>query len=421
MSTLERCPVEVLEEIASWIRGDLRNFRLVSKYINQAAQRVFWATHTLVIDIGPVDTIKTTQGRRCAVLDVTKFNAALMLLRELNSQTPSSKFIQNLEIKLGPWGTLAQPLNSDVQKLSRETLPNLLPAALSALQGLVSVRLHVMITNDPDWFHRLIFQPLANLPLLSDLTLEDHSYHTLYQKSQRCIPLHFFNTGRLRKLIVIGRSLSGDKFLSSISDLLIHNPHIIHLKLDDFSSIGGRNVALGDLFRSTKHQLLPLKTLHLHGWFADFSDPDLLAHIRTLSSLELCGHFADYPGVWKVFLRENIILRNISCHSVKDELMSYLDSFSGLEKLSAPYNGLSDDNQRVDIFYRRTLHNHRESLQEVHVGSVYEGPWTIGLQNVDIFDGFEKLVFVSVSLKWEDVHFGVDERDVVVSNLPNQW
>ncbi|KAF9270003.1 hypothetical protein L218DRAFT_939102 [Marasmius fiardii PR-910] len=416
MATLERCPVEVLEEIASWIRGDLRNFRLVSKYINEAAQRVLWATHTLVIDTGPVSIIKTAQGRRLA-LDISKFNAALFILRELNSQHPSCKFIHNLEIKLGIWGALALPLNSEVERFSRETLPELLPAALSALRGLVSVRLHVMLTNDPDWFHRLIFEPLATLPLLSELTVEDHSYHNHHHKIQRSIPLHFFNTGRLKKLTIIGRSQSGDQFLSSISDLLAHNPDIVHLKLDNFSTIGGRNVAFGDLFRSHMHQLLSLKTLHLYGWFADFSDPDLLPHIRSLSSLHLSGHYTDFPDVWKILLKEKVFIRNISCHSVKDDLMTYLDSFSGLEKFTAPHNGISDNDKQADVFYRSTLRKHQESLQEIQVGSVWEGPWTIGLQNVDIFNGFEKLVSVSVGLKSEDIHFGAHEQDSVVTSL----
>ncbi|KAK1228497.1 hypothetical protein PQX77_008437 [Marasmius sp. AFHP31] len=394
MSTLERLPVELVEDIVSWIEGDLKSLCLVSRHVNQAARRVLWSTHALVINFGPISLIKTYDGRK-HVLDISKFNAVFIMLQELRDRRLNStcKLIQKLQIKVGPWASLQLAPDSEERKFMGEMVPKLLPGVLFAFQGLLSARVEVITTRDPEWLYESIFRPLASLPLLRE-------FH-----------------GRLTRLAFDDRFQHGDDFIPSLAQILAHNPRITHLKLDNYTVIGARNHDFRVLFKEVGVHSLPLTSLYFHGWLVDFSAPEILPHIKQLHTMELVGHHENYPNVWKIMREQNIHPRLIRYHSVTDDLVDFLESFEGLQEFFCPYNGYLETDERASLFYRSTLYGHRCSLREIHIGSIYESTWTIGLQDAGIFDAFEKLVSLSVGVKLEDVKPGLNELDVVASLL----
>ncbi|KAL0071739.1 hypothetical protein AAF712_000661 [Marasmius tenuissimus] len=397
MSTLERLPVELVEDIVSWIESDLKSLRLVSRHVNQAARRVLWSTHALVINFGPISLIKTHNGRK-HVLDISKFNAVFIMLQELCDHRLNStcKLIKKLQIKVGPWASLQLAPDSEERKFMGEMVPKLLPAVLSAFQGLLSARMEVMTIRDPEWLYESIFRPLASLPLLRELH------------------------GRLTRLAFDDRFQHGDDFIPSLAQILARNPRITHLRLDNYTVIGAQNHDLRVLFKEVGVHSLPLTSLYLHGWLVDFSAPEILPHIQHLHTMELVGHHENYPNVWKIMREQNIHPRSIRYHSVTDDLVDFLESFEGLEKFVCPYNGYLETDERASLFYRSTLYGHRYSLREIHIGSIYESTWTIGLQDAGIFDTFEKLVSLSIGVKLEDVQPGMNERDVVVGQFSEE-
>ncbi|KAL0578503.1 hypothetical protein V5O48_003496 [Marasmius crinis-equi] len=415
MPVLENLPVEIVEEIASWIENDLKKLRLVSKHLNQAAQRVLWATHALVVDFGPGSWIKVpNHGRKC-VLDIIKFNAVFIMLRELENRSPSCNLIQRLVFKVGPWASLSPDCSDEAGKFMHRELPGLLPGALSSLQGLVSARVEVVTGFDPDWLYELLFGPLAVLPLLRELTVDDLSYYS--PKQRIALPLHLFNHGKLKKLSIGDRYQHGDEFVPSVTKILAQNPEITHLKLDNYAVIGAQNIDLRVLFRNVDVRSLHLQHLHIHGWFVDFSAPEILPHIRSLRGLELASHHENYPSALKTLRNHDIYLRKLRYHTVTDELVTYLESYMGLEELSLPYTGYLEHDERAGSFYCSTLYGHRDSLRELHVASVYEPTWIIGLHNVGVFDSYEKLVSLSVGLKLDDINPGLNEGDVIATLL----
>ncbi|KAL0071761.1 hypothetical protein AAF712_000683 [Marasmius tenuissimus] len=90
MSSLERLPIELVEEVISCIEEDVKNLRLVSGHVSQAARRVLWSTHALVINFGPISVIKTYDGTK-HVLDISKFNAVFIILQELRDSPNSPR------------------------------------------------------------------------------------------------------------------------------------------------------------------------------------------------------------------------------------------------------------------------------------------------------------------------------------------
>ncbi|KAF7344165.1 hypothetical protein MVEN_01706700 [Mycena venus] len=131
--------------------------------------------------------------------------------------------------------------------------------------------------------------------------------------------------------------------------------------------------------------------------------PSIVAQNRSLTSLHLPGGSGD-ARVWTM-LRGNphlqIHLRDISTGNVTSDLLAYLASYSGVEKLS--FWGLSQKNQiqaddLADTFFTTVLPRHAKSLLELACPASYECRWSFGTHNVDALSALHNVRNLDVSI-----------------------
>ncbi|KAL0580806.1 hypothetical protein V5O48_001182 [Marasmius crinis-equi] len=358
-----RLPTEIVEQIALESGGgDLKNFRLTNRHANEGAERILWRTHAMVLELDPFSW------------------RSFATLQELSNVGNSSQFtygsIRILEIAT-PHFRISPTEEAEVLKNSYARMLDILPKALSSLQG-VTVARWKFSDKDPEGSQNTIVEALSTLPSLTNVTLEGQRRFDVIPH----ISVPSFTKGLLNELTLRG-ACNGPRHLTSwLSTLLAHNPSVP----------------------------LHLQSLRLKGWQVDFSTPEVLRHIRSLSSLE-CDDVLSI-GMWEPLQSKEIVIRNITCHSITRDLIAYLESFSGLEQLITSRN-LSEspeDAEWAGRFYRRTLPIHRSTLRNLKVGAV---SWAIGLADVGVFEGFQGLRALSVSLKIDDIHPGQNGQDLV--------
>ncbi|KAL0071760.1 hypothetical protein AAF712_000682 [Marasmius tenuissimus] len=94
-----------------------------------------------------------------------------------------------------------------------------------------------MTIRDPEWLYASIFNPLAALPLLQELSVGDFSGYFNNGIQRISTPPHLFNHGRLTSLTFDVRFTHENDYISSLTEISAHNPKITHLKLNNYISI----------------------------------------------------------------------------------------------------------------------------------------------------------------------------------------
>ncbi|KAJ7173268.1 hypothetical protein C8R46DRAFT_1347997 [Mycena filopes] len=136
-----------------------------------------------------------------------------------------------------------------------------------------------------------------------------------------------------------------------------------------------------------------------------------IAHNRGLTSLTLSlGSYGTTPAhLWPILHENGVYLREISTTCVCTDLLDYLRSYSGVEKLSLKGMGggesSADSNTCADIFYQTVLAHHAESLVKLTCPIGYENNWTFGTHSVAAISQLSRLVRLRV---------GVTARDTVL-------
>jgi hypothetical protein len=185
--------------------------------------------------------------------------------------------------------------------------------------------------------------------------------------------------------------------LNAICDFLNNLPLLEDLRLEVY---GTTKLSLGSLSG--------LKRLDIHASTYDeplFLEmlPSVVAQNHSLTSLHLPGGSGD-AKVWTM-LHGNphikIHLRDISTGNVTSDLLAYLASYSGLEKLT--FWGLSSKNQvqaddLADAFFTTVLPRHAKSLLELSCPAHYECRWSFGAHNVDALSALHNLRNLRVSI-----------------------
>ncbi|KAJ7115016.1 hypothetical protein C8R44DRAFT_881055 [Mycena epipterygia] len=127
-----------------------------------------------------------------------------------------------------------------------------------------------------------------------------------------------------------------------------------------------------------------------------------------LHSLELTGSSA-WSEVWTMLRavpESEIRLKNISTNIVTFDLLSYLASYSGVEKLTfdRPDGGSDDEaNRLANMFFGTVLPRHVTSLVEMSCPSLYETHWSFGMHNVDAVLALHKVTSLKMTVNYEDV------------------
>ncbi|KAJ6553073.1 hypothetical protein B0H19DRAFT_1155578 [Mycena capillaripes] len=227
---------------------------------------------------------------------------------------------------------------------SNTELPNLLVTALASMQNIQTIIWDARGT-DPDWLREAICDSFSTLPLLSDLQVN----------VQGGPHLQFKPIPRLTKLKI---------------DCSDWRP----VPLDEISQVVGRGYHL--------------------------------------TSLQLLGHH-DWSKVWTMLrvttLRPNpsahIHLKELSTTDVTPDLLIYLSSYSGIERLSfARSNGGQAKNDALaDTFFHDVLAHHAKSLVELSCPACYDGRWSFRMDNVNRILQLRKLEKLHVSVNSGDV------------------
>ncbi|EEB98574.1 hypothetical protein MPER_01894, partial [Moniliophthora perniciosa FA553] len=115
-------------------------------------------------------------------------------------------------------------------KEALERLPEILPGALCALKGLVSVQ-WIINKQDQPWTQDVVIESLASLPLLAEFEVD-----TSAKYATPVLSFHKLRQGTLKRLSVKGRFSDSQNLESALLTLLLHNPNLDELRSNVFST-----------------------------------------------------------------------------------------------------------------------------------------------------------------------------------------
>ncbi|KAJ6580737.1 hypothetical protein B0H19DRAFT_889298, partial [Mycena capillaripes] len=104
---------------------------------------------------------------------------------------------------------------------------------------------------------------------------------------------------------------------------------------------------------------------------------------------------------WHGLHGEHIHLLEIRTDIIDEDLIAYLSSYAGLERLSIFSAGGANkkqSNQRADNFFAHALLPHRGSLVALSCLPLYEGRWSFGAHNAGVISQFHKLRSLRMSV-----------------------
>ncbi|ESK86969.1 hypothetical protein Moror_3321 [Moniliophthora roreri MCA 2997] len=412
---MDRLAVELIHELAMQLHDDvdLRSLRLVNKTLGETVGYFLWDTRPAVIHLNRDNLqagMSMLEDWKCGCEGSTRIRqlkiVSLSPQKELHPPQRCITFTGDGEWKMDP----PEPIDTLEVKEALERLPEVLPGALCALKGLVSVQ-WTLNEKDHLWAQDVVMESLASLPLLARFEV-DASTREGVPLSLHCFPK--FRQGTLTRFFVKGGCLVETQEHtytpeSAFSTVLLHNPNIIELRLERYW--GMRDFQ--SLIEQIPIDALGLKSLHLYGWIVK-STPKVISHFRSLHTLCLLNDGYPYD-IWKSMQSAGISLRCLTVEPASSDLLDYLESFSGLKELSILHPDLDeeDSDNLGRRFYQDTLPKHSESLRKLAVVPPHDGSWVIGLDNVDVFDRCDKLCTLTVALKPDDIQPDDCDLDVV--------
>ncbi|KAF7345739.1 F-box domain-containing protein [Mycena venus] len=228
---------------------------------------------------------------------------------------------------------------------SNTELPNLLVTAIASMQNIQTVIWNVQ-AKDPDWVREAICDSLNTLPHLSSLQVETEGGVRL-----QMTPL----------------------------------PRLKQLKID-----------------SSDWRTVPMEEIC-----------QVVGRGHHLASLHLTGYH-DWSNVWTMLrattLRSSanarIYLKDLGTTTVTADLLAYLSSYSGVERLSLErsHGNRTKNDALANTFFDDVLKQHAKSLVELSCPACHEGRWSF---RMDVADAILQL------RKLEKLHMSVNGADVV--------
>ncbi|EEB93433.1 hypothetical protein MPER_07905, partial [Moniliophthora perniciosa FA553] len=168
---MDRLAVELIHQIAMQSHDDvdLRNLRLVNRALGETVGYFLWDTRPAVIHLNR-DNLQAGMSMLEDWKSGCEGSARIRRLRivslsaqkELYPPQRSTIIADNGERKKIP----PEPMDTPEVKAALERLPEVLPGALCALKGLVSVE-WILNEKDPLWAKDVVMESLASLPLLA--------------------------------------------------------------------------------------------------------------------------------------------------------------------------------------------------------------------------------------------------------------
>ncbi|KAJ6552880.1 hypothetical protein B0H19DRAFT_155344 [Mycena capillaripes] len=124
-----------------------------------------------------------------------------------------------------------------------------------------------------------------------------------------------------------------------------------------------------------------------------------------LTTLHVHG-FNDWSELWVKLTSSQTRLKEIYTNVVTTDLLDYLGSYSGLERLSfmRPDGGsAAKADHLANIFFETVLPRHTDSLVDLACPAGYETRWSFGTHNADIISDLSRLTSLKMSVNHENV------------------
>ncbi|KAJ7637852.1 hypothetical protein B0H17DRAFT_1216919 [Mycena rosella] len=134
-----------------------------------------------------------------------------------------------------------------------------------------------------------------------------------------------------------------------------------------------------------------------------------------LSSLPLRGGQEEWSQLWTLLRTRQIYLTDVSATYVGDEILAYLGSYSGIERLQLLWVDAGSEttsNRFADVFFETVLPRHTNSIVQLSCPALYECRWSFGAHNAHVIGRLQRVSKLEMTVNCEDVP---DEQSVVHS------
>ncbi|KAJ6580741.1 hypothetical protein B0H19DRAFT_1112255 [Mycena capillaripes] len=382
--------IELLQEIFYRIPSDHKHLRVVCKNFNFAIAPLFFSSVLLDVQQSGLELgLSHLEALATGNTSWSQFARTLKIERLSPSyKFPASKAVQEDK----------QDTDNEL-KLADERMKKFLPSALESLKNVRTV-IWTSRREDAEWTAEAVADYLNSHPTLEDFRL------TADGLKSNC---SFNQLNGLRKLSLTSHSSRLlTELTHSLSEAVRNSPDLasLHLQSHDFScdaALSFTDLFHGDLSCAHPH----LTELHLN----DYTLPldGIRPHLRALKSLWWFRGYSwteeGYPVPvrrgWDVLREERIHLTEIHTDIIDEDLLAYLSSSSGLERLtisSAGGDNEEQSNRRADDFFAHALPRHRSSLVALSCHAEYEGRWSFGAHNAGVILQLHKLRSLRMSV-----------------------
>lgn len=209
--------------------------------------------------------------------------------------------------------------------------------------------------KDPQWAIESVLNALVSLRHLEELDL-------LLNHPMNTRPIKINRLGPMRTISVTwwtDRSPTSEDVYRYTAELIKKSPDLECLCLRQTSNL---QCLLSEILDGSQH--LRLQKLKLEGWSGHLNVTSF-PHLHHLSSLSFPAMRENQPPVLINDLRESrILVRAIEAGSVAPELLDYLASYSGLERLCLTNFGAR---LGIDHFYQNILPCHSAFLKNLSI------------------------------------------------------
>ncbi|KAK7015156.1 hypothetical protein VNI00_019181 [Paramarasmius palmivorus] len=248
-------------------------------------------------------------------------------------------------------------------------------SALRSLQGLTSISWTIN-ADDPCWALESVIDCLSPLTTISSLSVYlkgDWSTPRIFPIRKIC---HF------KHLQSCSIQVDDICLLLPITKAVIasNRPHLKRLQLDGgFADVdhGAFDTDLSKLFDELPAGSTSSITHLGLSKFLLGSAVDILPHFGSLQSL--CLNSCVPVDFWSAFSGTGIYLKDVVVDYVNQAFVEYLESYTGLERISVSFNGIFVGVGRTDgfseRFYQSCVPQHRDSLKSVVIYPKTQGSW----------------------------------------------
>ncbi|EDR07729.1 uncharacterized protein LACBIDRAFT_298216 [Laccaria bicolor S238N-H82] len=214
-----------------------------------------------------------------------------------------------------------------------------------------------------------------------------------------------------------------DSLLRQLEDLVLRSPNLARLSV----SLDERfwHPVTTFLLTGTLESATQLEILKLRGVQISSANPINTHKLSTLT-ITSCGA-PSYTALLDQLMDTNVHLRVLKCGMVTKALINYINSYSGVEKLSLELaeifyddedgdeagdqetlptpgvstSGVRTPNGRLSGKFGSILQKHQDTLAELSVRVPYGGPWCVTNQWADALVSCVKLVYLGITLPSE--------------------